>query len=540
MQKIRKVKRILSTALATLVMGSVLITPVAAEEAYNGYLYDWWNEAIPSQTGYVPERQVTGIDLGIGDFKVPADIYASKNNEFYVADSEFETKFDDGTVSKGRIVKVDEDFENAVAVYDKVDLSKMSDWLKTQEDRFTKGEIDEVEYKSTTSSVFNIPVGVFVSPDDMLYVADSKNRRVIAGKQEKSADGKAVFVATNIYTRPPEKDYDKNVTFEPFKVVVDRAKNVYVSVKSITRGAVQFRENGEFDRYFGANRVKRTAEVLSSKIWQIFMTEEQLQQSKKNVSAEFSNFDIDEDNFIYTVTEVKSADIDVLKKVSPKGTNVFEAMGISDFTFGDFYTVRYRDVTYSSQIIDVDIGENGLINLLDAQTGRVFVYDKDCLLLYVYGGLGAQKGTFTTPRALETLNQKSYVVDMEKANVTIFKQTEFGGIVNEAIQLFAEGKYNESMPLWEEVLRRDNNYWFAYVAIGNAYLFTGEYDKAMDYFYMNTRGGYNQAFRNFRMEFVRDNFSIILGIILAVILIPMIIRWIIKFRKKLQKGKEAA
>lgn len=533
-------KRVLSTILASLVMGSIFITPAVAEEAYDGYLYDWWNEAIPSQTGYVPERQVTGIDLGIGDFKVPLDIYASKKNEFYVADSEFETKFGEEGASKGRIVKIHENMDEVLAVFDRVDLSEMGDWLNIQREKYESGQIDDLEYKSITSPYFNIAAGVFVTPDDMLYVADAKNRRVIAGTQEKDAEGNDVFKAKYIYTRPPEKDYDKSVSFEPTKIVVDRAKNVYVTIKAITKGAVEFSENGDFNRYFGANRVKRTAEVLSSKIWQMFLTEEQLQKSKKNVSAEFSNFDIDDENFIYTVTEVKSTDIDVLKKVSPKGTNVFEAMGLSDMTFGDFYTVRSRNVTYSSQIIDVDIGENGIINLLDAQTGRIFVYDKDCLLLYVYGGLGSQKGTFTTPKAFETLNSKSYVVDMEKANITVFKQTEFGAIVNDAIQLYNEGKYVESMDLWEEVLRRDNNYWFAYVAIGNAHLFLGEYETAMDYFYMNSRGGYNQAFRNFRMEFVRENFTYILVGVLAVILIPIIIKQGIRIGKKIKQKKGEA
>ena len=132
MQRIRITKRILSTALATLIAGSMFAVPALAEEAYDGYLYDWWNEAIPSQTGYVPERQVTGNDLGIGDFKVPLDIFATDEGDFYVADSEFETNFDDGTYSKGRIVKIDNDMEKATAVFDRVDLSEVGDWLSAQ------------------------------------------------------------------------------------------------------------------------------------------------------------------------------------------------------------------------------------------------------------------------------------------------------------------------------------------------------------------------------------------------------------------------
>ena len=101
--------------------------------------------------------------------------------------------------------------------------------------------------------------------------------------------------------------------------------------------------------------------------------------------------------------------------------------------------------------------------------------------------------------------------------MTVFKQTEFGAIVHEAIALFNKGKYEEARGPWEEVIRRDSNYWFAYIGLGNAYLNEGDYETAMKYFYYNSRSGYNDAFKSWRMNFIRDNFTLFAVIILALL-----------------------
>ena len=238
---------------------------------------------------------------------------------------------------------------------------------------------------------------------------------------------------------------------------------------------------------------------------------------KKNVPVEISNFDIDDDNFIYTVTESKKVSTDVLKKLNSAGTNIYTNLGYSDYTFGDYITVYYRSKTYTSQMTDVDIGDNGVINLLDVATGRVFQYDEECNLLFIFGGLGQQKGTFTTANAVESKGTNIYVLDGRKCSVTVFKQTEFGEIVHNAISLFNKGKYEEAKIPWEEAIRRDSNYWLAYIGLGNAYLNEGDYDIAMDYFYYNSRSGYNDAFKSWRMNFIRDNFTMFAVIILVLL-----------------------
>ena len=89
---------------------------------------------------------------------------------------------------------------------------------------------------------------------------------------------------------------------------------------------------------------------------------------------------------------------------------------------------------------------------------------------------------------------------------------------------------------WEEVLRRDANYWLAYIGLGNAYLNQGDYKTALDYFYRNSRGGYNRAFKSFRIEFIRANFNWMMLIVLGLVLIIATISFIRGRKKKKAKG----
>ncbi len=333
---------------------------------------------------------------------------------------------------------------------------------------------------------------------------------------ETGADGIGVGRVKEVFTRPDDIYYDAGVTFRPEKVLVDAAKNVYVCITTITRGAVVFSREGEFNGYYGANRVEKTGEVILNAFWKLIMTTEQIKRMKRSVPVELSNFDIDDDNFVYTVTKNKNSDTDILKKMNSAGTNIFINLGYNEYTFGDPLVKYYRGTTYSSQICDVDIGPNGEINLLDLTTGRVFQYDDECTLMFIFGGSGDQKGTFTTVNAIETLGTNVYVLDSRKSSITVFKRTEFGAIVHEAMSLFNAGKYNEAMAPWQEVLRRDSNYWMAYIGLGNAYLNAKDYEAAMDNFYFQSRSGYSDAFKSWRMNFIRDNFTIIAIIIIGI------------------------
>lgn len=536
MISVPSIKRLAKCALSAVLAASMLCTGVAyADEPYTGYNYDWWNDPVPSQNGYVPDKVVTGNDLGCGNLTQPSDMYFSTKGELYIADTAYAGA--DNSL-KGRIVITDHTFDAATTrAVEKLDFSEVSDFMNEEKQALDSGKITQAQYDKETSVYFRGPTGVFVTDEDLIYVADKENDRVIAFTYSKGADGDGVGTVKYVYTRPEANVYDSSTTFNPDKVLVDAAQNVYICIKSITKGAVVYSKEGEFSGYFGANRVEKTGEVLLNAFWKLIFTRDQIKRMKKNVPVEISNFDIDGDNFVYTVTESKSASTDVFKKLNSGGTNIFTNLGYSEYDFGDPLQKYYRGTTYSSQITDVEISDDGTINLLDLQTGRVFQYDDECTLLFIFGGIGTQKGTFTTVNAVESYGTNIYVLDGRKCSITVFKQTEFGAIVHDAIELFNRGKYEEAREPWMEVLRRDSNYWLAYIGLGNAYLNEGDYATAMDYFYYNSRSGYNNAFKGWRMAFIRDNFTLF-AVIILVILAAVYVLSTIRGRKRAKKRAE--
>ena len=61
-----------STAL--LFPGNLTLT-AGADDPNQTYNYDLWDEAVPSQAGYIAERSVSGTDLGTKSFDEPSDIF---------------------------------------------------------------------------------------------------------------------------------------------------------------------------------------------------------------------------------------------------------------------------------------------------------------------------------------------------------------------------------------------------------------------------------------------------------------------------------
>ena len=538
------IKRIAARVTAAAMAAVTLMTSVAyADEPYDGYNYDWWGDPVPSQNGYVVDKVITGADIGVGNLSEPSDMFFSDLGDLYLADSAYKPTSGSEN-AKGRIIATDENFQLKFTV-ESLDFSGVQDWLDMKNSELNTGAISQADFSKITNLSFNGPTGVYVDVDEgesTIYVADNSNDRVVSftvdeiGTDEyKTSVGKVKVV----YTRPDASMYDSSVTFNPSKVLVDAAKNVYVCIKSITKGAVVFSKEGDFNGYFGANRVEATGEVLMNAFWKIIFSREQAKKMRRSVPVEISNFDIDSDNFIYTVTESKSADTDILKKLNSAGTNIYTNLGYSDYTFGDALTKYYRGQTYSSQITDIDVSADGTINLLDLKTGRVFQYDDECQLLFIFGGIGQQKGTFNIVNAVESRGSNVYVLDGRKCSITVFKQTEFGSIVHNAIALFNKGKYEEARQPWEEALRRDSNYWLAYIGLGNAYLNEGDYDTAMKYFYYNSKSGYNDAFKSWRMNFIRDNFTVFAIIILVLLVgIYVLSTWRNKVRARKRTEQE--
>lgn len=626
-----KMKKIATAVVSFVLAACTLSTAAFADQPYEGYNYDWWGDPVPSQTGYVVDRVVTGLDFKTGKrYNTEAqlkEIAAEHGKTYFASQKElddynaklavyeaYEDELDEYNDYVKALDKYNtylekkaayEQYEKDLAEYEanpdgkekpkKVSKPKevekpveVKEPAKVEEVKELKA--DDILMSAVDLQSFNEPSDLFIDRDtEDLYIVDSGNNRILitdvnyekevvvldyfynpetkkyetlnnphgifvrhVRNEETDEDTVMLYIADfdnnrvlgvyadgtvfQEFTKPSSEFYEDKVTFQPNKVVVDVAGNVYVNIKSITTGAVMFAPDGSFSNFFGANRVEQTAQAIANKFWKTILDREAAANFIQAVPMEFSNFDIDEEGFIYTVTESKSATTDVFKKMNPAGENILINLGFSDYIYGDMISYYWKGVSYGSQINDVDVDEDGTIRLLDFGNGRIFEYTDECDLLFIYGGKGDQKGLFTSVKAIEAYDDVVYVLDSRKGSITTFKRTEFGDIVHEAMSLYTEGKYEEARGPWNEVLSRDSNYWFAYIGLGNAELSQGNYQEAMDYFYRNSRPGYDRAFKQFRMQFIRDNFNLFMIIIAVVIVLGIVVSKLLKMRKKKKAG----
>lgn len=459
---LKKLLAVIGTAV--ILLNSSALT-ASAEEPYDVYNYDRWGDAVPSQAGYITERVVSGKDLGIGELSKPQDIFRDSSDRFYIVDT-----------GNDRIIVTNPEFSEVSRIYDS----------------FTLPDSSVTPLKK--------PTGVFVSEyTELMYIADSNNSRVLVC----DLDGNVV----REIVKPVSEVYDQSKTFLPQKVLADKAGNVYVVLENITSGAAMFSPDGDFIGFYGANRVEATAEIVEQYFLNFFTPEEKRAHRTRNVPTGISGFDIEGD-FIFTCTSSTTQKTDTVKKLNAAGDNIFRNL---DVTYGD-YTPMYdpnTNTSYAARICDIDIGDDGSINCLDATTGRVFQYDKECSLLFICGTLSkTQAGGFEQAAAVESMDGRLYVLDKAKNSVTIFTETAFGSIVHEATSLYNQGRYEEALEPWYEVLRRDGNYRRAYIGAASALLNKGEYKKAMKYARLaDAPYIYNKAFEGYRSEFIREHFT---------------------------------
>lgn len=388
---------------------------------------------------------------------------------------------------------------------------------------------DEFTMPDGSKTTLKNPKGVYVSAEnDNIYIADNENSRVLICNY----DAEVIMEIT----KPTSEVYDQQRTFLPQRVIADKAGNVYVVLGNITTGAAMFNPQGEFTGFYGANRVEPTAEIVGNYLKNLFMTEEKRARRARNVPTGITSFDIEGD-FVFTCTSSSTQTTDTVKKLNAAGNNIFSGLELS---FGD-YTPMYdtaENKSYSAAICDIDIADDGNINCLDFTTGRVFQYDEDCNLLFITGTIAKQVGGFDQVSALESMGDNIYVLDQQKNSVTVFVETSFGEIVHEATARYNAGYYEEALEPWYEVLKRDGNYRRAYIGVASALLNAGDYEGAMKYAELaDAPAIYNKAFEGYRMDFLKANFT---AIIIAVIVLIIGLIVLGKQLKKRRLAREAA
>lgn len=471
---------------ATMAVGMLLLMELTVSAdtkgvnlPYETYLYDLNNEPVAIQASYAPFEIVTGETAGVSGFRDISDMaYDNDNKWLYVADT-----------GNQRVVALDEDYHVTLI-------------------------LDSFETEGTPGT-FDVPSGVCIR-DQRLYVADTGNQRILCFDK---TSGKLI----KEFSRPEVRILDEDYLYEPIRLSVDIAGRMYVIAKGINQGLMYLDEEGAFLNFMGAPQV--TPNYLDL-LWRNFMTEEQIENSKKIVPTEYNSVAMDDKGFLYVSSQ--SADVPPIARLNSQGTDVLKYRE-DQYPAGDGWYVGSDGKPVSSTFVDAAIGENGTYFGLDTARGRVFAYTREGELLYAFGSLGSQNGTFYSPSCIECCDDRLLIADKSKGTIVIFRQTQFGSQVDQAFRTMLSGDYTRSRAIWQEVVRDCPSYYPAYLSLARIYIQNKEYKEALTNLEMlNETDYYAIAFREYRSQIVHENFTwIVLAVLLAIgvlIIVPRLLR----------------
>lgn len=489
MKKLNKPARAVALVLAVvMVLGGSATAARAEGVPYTAYNYDYREYIHYTPAAYVPEKTLYGRNYtfngeAVGDLKTPQDMCKSPSNEVYVADT-----------GNNRIVVFDEDMSEVVDIIATFDNNGSED-------------------------SFSQPYGVCVSEKGNMYVADSKKKRVVVLGPDRSLK--------QIIDNPQSESLEEGFVFTPWKVAVDYADRVYVIAQNMFEGIMVFETDGSFTGFFGTIPVSIS---VWERFWRWLATKEERANQKLFIPTEFTGIDVDPEGFIYA-SNIDPDGIQGVRRLNPSGQDVIKK-GENENLGGDLQTDGSGDYYGPSQFTDVVYRDNGIYSCLDRKRGRIFTYDHEGDLLYIFGGLGTQEGTFRMPVALEQTGTRIAVLDATAGSVLCFKVTEYGDMINTAVGLRYDGEESQAVALWERVLELDENNELANVGIGKAYLSAGDYSQAMKYLKLGmNRNYYSIAFKRYRNNILRSNISYVLSGLAGLAAVLLTVKGIRRKRK---------
>jgi hypothetical protein len=366
--------------------------------------------------------------------------------------------------------------------------------------------------------------------------------------------------------------------------VVDFANRLFVQVRNVNKGLMEFDSRGEFTGYMGANKVKFNAVDY---LWKTISTQAQRDRMELFIPTEYNNVCLDHEGFIYvtnstgvngTATSTSTrrsgsgstsrftintastgpstttgtaasttalgmsyiasgpGNTDPVRRLNAMGQDILIRNGYKQ-PIGDIVFGNAGGVTGSSRFIDVCAFDNDSYACFDRARGRIFMYDFQGNLLYAFGGVGNREGAFMMPVAIANMGYVLYALDSRTTALTRFDMTSYGLKINDALSEYRAGRYEDSAEIWDEVLKMNGNYDLAYIGIGRAALREGDYQTAMKYYELkHYRTGYGKAFQLYRKQWMEDNLWKILLVLGVVIFVPLVIKRSIRLAREIREA----
>lgn len=439
------------------VAACVLMTAgsAAAFTGYDNYNYSNRDRSVmPAPDAYLPEMVLYGATCGTTAFSAPEDICAGADGRLYILDS-----------GNSRVVVLGQTYEPQAVL----------------------------PLKDSSGAELTGARGLYAAGDGLLYVADTENQRIVAF----DANGAPV----REYPAPQSEILPEDFLYKPVKVAVDEEGMLYVVSEGTYEGIITLDENGVFNGFIGANPVKVTPwEVF----WKSIATRAQKDAMLQFVPTDHASLDIGEDNFIYCTTRTEQ-DGRCVKLLNPGGTDILRDMSGVPIT-GDPNYYWFGTLKGASVFSDIAYDTYGIYACLDTTRGRIFCYNEDGYLLYVFGGLGSTAGTFKAPVALDFHEGNAVVLDKERACVTVFRPTQYARLIREATGLQKELEFERAADKWNQVLQLNEHFELAHIATGKIEMNLGNNAAAMEKFVLGSNKAlYSQALEGYRTQWIYSN-----------------------------------
>ncbi|MBR4031521.1 MAG: YIP1 family protein [Clostridia bacterium] len=495
--------RILCAIFAIVMIVSCFAIGASASAAYQTYTYSIDGYALYSPDAYVASEVIDsaymGLDVAISS---PNDLFADSKGNIYIADTD-----------NNRIVCLDRYYK-----------------LKFTISTFVNGQ--------GVSDALLAPQGLYVT-DDKIWVCDTGKSRIVVFDIDGNFDRVIYAPSSALFT-------DSSLAFTPIAMAVDQYNRLFIVSSSTTDGIIVMTEEGEFTGYIGAQAVSLGIWEI---IWRRFRTEEQKSVSVEYVSVIYENIAIDDDGFIYIVTPYidenqvvtaiqnhdKAGTYLPVKMLNSKGDEIMKRNGFWPPAGEIDYSIKSTDdITGVSSLVDVAIGDEGTWSVIDSKRQRTYTYDSNGNLLFAFGETttitGSVLGAITQVEAITYQGDKMLLLDKSTASFTVFRRTEYGDLLVDAIAAENSQDFDLAINMWTEVLKQNSNFDAAYVGIGQAMYRNGNYEGSLEYFEAAyDTDNWSKSFAEIRKAWMSDYFFV-----LIIIIVVLIVAFIL-INKKIQK-----
>jgi hypothetical protein len=382
------------------------------------------------------------------------------------------------------------------------------------------------------------PEDLFIADDDLMYIADTENKRVVvfdiaSGTAVGTVEHESIRMPTGVwkdragilyvadpvakavlcfnesgrlvktYERPSAVAYGDR-DFAPRKVSVDSAGNLFVISEGVYDGVIQLSPDGLFLGYFTSNKIDLS---FVERLQDLLFTEAQKANLLARAPVTFSNLYLDDRNILYTTTI--GDETAAVKKHNAAGMAIVEGPSSAE-----------------SAAVDLWVSRTGIMVVVFAD-GETIIYTKEGDIIATFGysyELADVAGLFDTPSAVAMDSRGAlWYLDREKSFLQSYQPTPYIQDIYTALDYFDRGEYAASIRVWQEVLKVNQVSQIAHLSIGKNYLFLRDYDRALYHTRIaNNREFYAESFWEVRNVWLQRNVIYIVGIIVLLsVLLPV-------------------